>query len=284
MKTTIGLIAAQGRLPMLCAEGIRNAGQRVACVHISRSHDSQLAELSDTYATAGVLRISRWIRLLHRWNATDAVLVGYVRKARMYEPFRMWRQLPDWRAGKLWYRTLRHDKRSTTMLTALADELGHEGITLIDSTQYIRNHMAHEGVMTCTQPTATQRADINFALPIVRQIRTLDVGQAVAVKDREVIAVESIEGTDQMIQRAGALCPSGKWTLVKVATPLQDMRFDVPTVGPKTIENLKAAGGTCLAVEVEKVILIDKPKFLASAERMGIAVVGVRLEEPDGTA
>jgi hypothetical protein len=121
-------------------------------------------------------------------------------------------------------------------------------------------------------------ADVQFGLPIVRTMGQVDIGQAIAVKDREVIAVEAMEGTDAMIQRAGSLCSSGKWTLLKVSKPGQDMRFDVPTVGLNTIKNLRKAGATCLAVEAGKVILLDKAEFLAAADEEGVAVVGVHVE------
>jgi DUF1009 family protein len=201
-----------------------------------------------------------------------------VKKARMYQPFRVFRQLPDWRAAVLWYRKLRHDKRNDAILSSVADELKNRGITLIDSTKFITQEMAAQGVMTRMKPTTTQEADIAFALPIVLRMGELDVGQSIAVKEREVIAVEAIEGTDAMIRRTGDLCRNGRWTLLKVAKPNQDMRFDVPTVGLLTIQNMKAAGATCLAVEAGKVILLDKPQLLEAADKAGIAVVGVRVE------
>ena len=158
------------------------------------------------------------------------------------------------------------------------DEIVNAGITMIDSTSYIAGLMADEGMMTKSKPTMSQLADIDFALPIVRRLGELDIGQAVAVKSRDVIAVEAIEGTDAMIQRAGQLCRRGGWTLVKVSKPQQDMRFDVPTVGMRTIKKLKANGGGCLVVEAEKTILLDKDEFLEAADRAGIAVVGVKIE------
>jgi len=277
MDRPIGLIAGQGGLPLLCARGIRAAGRRVACVGLADQADPTLPQLCDVYATAGIIRIGRWIRLLRRWGVEEAIMVGRVRKARMYEPFRLVRQMPDWRAAKLWFRVLRNDRRNEALLRAVANELAAGGIRLIDSTKYIPEHLAEEGVMTRTQPTAKQWADIQFALPIVRAMNELDVGQAIAVTEGEVLAVEAIEGTDKMIARAGELCRVGNWTLVKTAKAKQDMRFDVPTVGLRTIENLKQAGGRCLALEVGRVIMLDKPEFLAAADRAGIAVVGVKL-------
>lgn len=205
-------------------------------------------------------------------------MVGRVKKVRMYDPMFLFRQLPDWRAMKIWFGRLRHDKRNDAILTAVADALAQEGITLMDSTSYIDDQMAGDGVMTRRQPTNEQQADIAFALPIVSRMGDLDVGQSIAVKDREIIAVEAIEGTDRMIERAGELCPRGGWTLVKIAKPEQDMRFDVPTVGLRTIEKLRAAGGTCLAVQSGKVIMTDKPQVLEAADAEGVAVVGVEVE------
>ncbi|MEE9212618.1 MAG: UDP-2,3-diacylglucosamine diphosphatase LpxI [Phycisphaeraceae bacterium] len=272
---TIGLIAGQGRLPILTAQGIRAAGREVACVGLTDQYDADLPEMCDRFAKARIARIGRWISLLRRWGAGEAVMIGRVRKARMYEPFRVLRHVPDWRAARLWYRVLRHDKRNAAMLGAVADELARNGITLIDSTKYIPEHLADEGVMTSRRPGASQMADIEFGWPLAKQLNELDIGQSIAVKDREVVAVEAIEGTDRMIARGGELCRMGGWTLIKTAKSDQDMRLDVPTVGPATIDNLKRAGASCLAIEAHRVIMLDKPQLLAAADRAGIAVVGV---------
>lgn len=260
---------------MLEAAGIRAAGRRVVCVGLGDSHDEDLPGLCDRFATVGVLRMGGWARRLRRWGATEAVMVGAVRKTRLYDPMAIVRMLPDWRTARLWYRVLRHDRRSQTLLTAVADDLMKQGIELIDTTRYIPEHMAEAGVLTRKQPGADQVADITFGWPILMRMNDLDIGQAIAVKGRDVIAVEAIEGTDRMIQRAGGLCKSGGWLLLKGPKPDKDRRFDVPTVGVKTIETLKAAGGTCLAVAAGTVILADKPKVIEAADAAGIAVIGV---------
>ena len=268
------MIAGQGQLPVLVAMGLRAQGRRVACVGLSGQYAAELPMLCDCFASAGIIRLGRWIRLLRGWGVREAVMIGRVRKARMFEPMRLFRQLPDWRAARLWYRVLRHDKRNASLLGAVAGELADQGITLLDSTQYIRDQLAQEGVMTRHEPTASQQADIAFGWPIVKRMAELDVGQAIAVKEGEVIAVEAIEGTDAMISRAGQLCPVGGWTLIKTASERQDMRFDVPTVGPHTIDNLYQHGGRCLVVQAGKVILANKPQLLARADRVGLSVVG----------
>lgn len=271
----IGLIAGGGRLPVLEAAGIRAAGRRVVCVGLGNEHDADLAGLCDRFTCAGVLRLGRWARLLKRWGAQEAVMVGVVSKSRMYDPMTAIRSLPDLRTARLWYRVLRHDRRSQTLLTAVADDLMSQGVELIDTTRYIPEHMAEVGVLTRKQPSAGQMADITFGWPILMRMNDLDIGQAIAVKDRDVIAVEAIEGTDKMITRSGALCKSGGWLLIKGPKPDKDRRFDVPTVGVQTIESLKAAGGTCLAVAAGSVILADKPKVIEAADRAGIAVIGM---------
>lgn len=278
MSPPIGLIAGQGHLPIHTVRGIRAAGRPVVCVGLRDQFDDSLPGLCDRFATAGMLQLGRWISLLHKFGVTEAVMVGRVRKSTMYDPGRWLRQLPDWRAVWLWYRVLRHDHRNDAVLTAVADELQRAGITLIDSTQYIPDQLADAGVMTRRQPASSQQADIAFALPIIRQLGQLDIGQSIAVKEREIIAVEAIEGTDAMIIRAGELCRSGKWTLIKIAKPQQDMRFDVPTVGMDTIERMHTTGGTCLAIEAGKVIMLDKPTLIARADELGITIVGIQPE------
>lgn len=273
----IGLIAGRGHLPLLTAQGVHTAGRRVACVALADNHEPLLAETCDLYNRAGIIRLGRWIRLLRRWGVQEAVMIGSVRKAAVYEPFRLVRQMPDLRAARLWYRVLRHDRRDQSILGAVADELAREGITLVDSTKYIPDHLAGVGTMGRHALTNAQQADIAFALPILMQLTLLDVGQAMAVKEHDVIAVEAIEGTDAMIERAGQWCRSGNWTLLKIAGRNKDMRFDVPTVGVATIEKLRAAGGRCLALGAGQVIMADRPRVIEAADRLGVALVGVEI-------
>ena len=275
MQPPIGIIAGQGRLPVITAEGIHAAGREVACVGLADQYVSALPGACDTFKEAGMIRLGRWIRLLRRWGVTEAVMVGRVSKASMYQPWRVVRQMPDWRAARLWYRVLRHDRRPSAVLGAVTDELARNGITLIDSTHYIPEHLATQGVMTRRSPSAGVMADVEFGWPLLMRIVDLDIGQAIAVKERDVIAVEAMEGTDAMIERAGRLCRSGGWTLLKGVRADKDRRFDVPSIGVETIERLKMAGGAAVAVAAGGVILIDKPDVLAAADEAGMAVLGV---------
>jgi len=277
-KTTIdvlGLIAGQGRLPFLIAQGARQAGLRVICVGLADNADTRLAQEVDTFYTVSVARPGSWIRKLRRHGVMHTIMVGRVAKARLHTPWRIVRYLPDWRGLRIYYSRLRGKGVQTDLfLGALADELASGGIILEDSTMYCQEHLASPGVMTQRQPTGQAQDDIDYGWAVVKKLGELDIGQAVIVKEKEVIAVEGIEGTAEMIKRAGRHCRAGGWILIKTAKPHQDMRFDVPCVGPDTIKDLKENGGRCLVIEAGKTIIIDKPDTLALANKLGIAVIG----------
>lgn len=279
MSAPVGIIAGQGTLPFLVARGMRAQGREVFCVGLRGQYEPALRAECGAFREAGVLQLGRWIRLFRRAGVTEVTMVGRVSKKRMHDPWlvvRALRDLPDWRTANLWFRKLRHDRRSATLLRTVADDLAMEGVVLIDSTRYIPDHLATEGPMGRVQPDARALADIAFGWPLLAKVGGLDIGQAISVRERDVIAVEAVEGTDAMIRRSGELCRARGWTLLKTARPGHDMRADVPTIGVQTIENLRAAGAGCVAVGVGRVILVDRPAVLAAADRAGIAVVGVK--------
>ena len=279
MAETLGIIAGKGRLPVVIAEGMRAAGHRVCGVGLKDFHDPEFREACDDFKEAGVLQIGRWIRLCRRHGARQAVLAGTVEKVRMHDPWRVLRNIPDWRTIDIWYRRLRHDKRSSILLRTVADELTRSGVELIDSTKYIPDHLALEGVMTRNEPA--HPGDIVFGWGILEQSVEWEIGQAITVRELDVIGVEAIEGTDRLIERSGGLCPRGGWTLLKTASREHDMRADVPTIGLNTIEMLARHGANCLAVGAGRTILLDRPKVIEAAERAGIAIVGVGASGPD---
>lgn len=270
----VALIAGAGRLPFLAAHGILGAGKRLVLVALRGFASPRLAGLADEVHWVGLTRLGSWVRAMRRADISQAVMVGSVRKADMYSRFRVLRYIPDFRTARVWYHTVRHDKRDNAVLLAVADELGGEGIELVSSMTYCEEHLAGEGVLTTRQPNAQQSADIDFGWPVARESARLDIGQSLAVRERDIIAVEAIEGTDAMIARSGQLCPTGGWSLIKVARPNQDMRFDVPTIGPETLRNLAAAGCACLCVEAGRTVILDKPDTLKLADRLKIAIVG----------
>jgi len=277
-RKALGLIAGEGRLPFLVAAGARQAGLRVICLGLTDNAEETLANEVDVFYKVPLARPGAWLRKLKKHGVTDAIMVGRVDKGRIFTPRRILRYLPDWRAMRIWYWRLRgKDKLNDTLLGALADEMASGGIILENSTMYCREHLATQGLMTKTRPSSSAEADIEFGWRIAKRLGELDIGQAIAVKERQVIALEAIEGTASMIERCGNLCKTGGWTLIKTAKASQDMRFDVPCVGPDTIEGLSENGGRCLVVETGKTIIIDKAETLRKADELGIAVLGYSL-------
>lgn len=274
---SLGLIAGSGRLPHILVENARRKGERVVCVGIRDEADPGLKDQVDRFHWCGVAKVGRLIRILKREGVDRAVMAGKVRKTRMYTPFRVLRMRPDLRTFKIWYRTVR-DKSDDTLLGALARELESEGIRVMDTTPWMGKHLAEKGVLTERRPSAAEEKDIRFGLKIALGLGRLDVGQSVAVKEEAVVAVEAMEGTDGMIARAGDLCRGG-FVTVKMAKPNQDLRFDIPTIGPDTIRTLREAGGKVLVVEARKTLIVDPEETIAEANRRGIAVVVVEAGE-----
>jgi DUF1009 family protein len=275
----LGLIAGAGRFPALVLEGAKRAGCYVAVIGLRGLADPDLAKQADDFRWSGLVRLGGWIRTLRRLDANHVILAGSVRKQDMYSRWRLVKLIPDLTSLRLWFFRL-EDKRNDAVLSAVADEFARHGIIMDDCIRYTPEQMAPAGVLTHKQPTPAQSADIAFGWSIAKQMGELDIGQSIAVKETEVIAVEAIEGTDRMIERAGALCPRGGWTLIKVAKPNQDMRFDVPTVGPDTITNLDQHGATMLVIEAGRTFIVDRDEMLRLADQRGIVVVGHRAETP----
>lgn len=279
-SNVLGLIAGEGRLPFLVASGAKEAGLRVVCVGLAGSVERSLVDEVEVFYEVAIARPGGWIRRFRRHGVSRTVMVGRVAKGRIFTPWRIMRYLPDWRAFRIWYwRLRRKPKQNDMVLSALADELATAGIVLENSTMYCKEHLATAGLMTKNQPSASVKDDIEFGWPIVKKLGELDIGQAIAVKEREVIAVEAIEGTARMIERAGQYCKSGGWTLIKASKPNQDERFDVPCVGPDTIRSLAANRAKCLVLEANRTIIIDKPETIKLADELGIAVLGIRVSE-----
>jgi len=266
---------------VLVARGMRRAGLSVACVAFRGHADPELRDVCDRWADVSLYRPGGWIRCLRRWHATEAVMVGRVAKTRMHDPLRLIRNVPDWRAVRLWYRRLRHDRRDAAVLVAVAEELARSGITLIDSTTHIPEHMAKAGTLGTRAPSAPQRQDVAFGWPLLQDVANLGVGQAIAVRDGDIIAVEAVEGTDRMIDRAGSLCRAKGWCLLKTASDTHDRRADVPTIGVQTIERLSQAGCGCIAVGAGRVILLERPKIIEACDRAGIALIGIESEDAE---
>jgi DUF1009 family protein len=274
-REVLGLIAGEGRLPFLVAAGAKKAGLKVICVGLAETPEDGLVDEVDVFYRVALARPGAWIRKLRKHSITRTIMVGRVSKGRLFTPWRILRYLPDWRAFRIYYWRLRHKNKLTdSLLCALADELASGGIILENSIMYCKEHLATAGAMTAEPLRPSIKGDIEFGWEIVKKLGELDIGQAIAVKEKEVIAIEAIEGTAEMIKRAGRFCKSGGWTLIKASKPQQDMRFDVPCVGPDTIRSLAENGSKCLVVETGKTIIIDKPETIKLANQLGITIFG----------
>ena len=262
-------------MPFLVADGARRAGMKVVCVSLGGTADADLAAHVDVFSEVPLARVGAWIRRLKKYGVKRAIMVGKVPKDRLYTRWRIIRNLPDWRVLRIYYWRLRKDdKRDDKLLGALADELASGGIILEDSTMYCKEYLADKGVMTKIQPGPSVKEDIEFGWKIVKKLGELDIGQAVSIKEKAIMAIEAIEGTANMIKRTGQHCKKGGWTLLKAEKLKQDSRFDVPCVGPDTIRGLAENGGKCLVVEAGKTLIIDKPETIELANKLGIAIVG----------
>ena len=273
----IGLLAGGGRFPVLFAEAARRHGLSVACVGIrGEVPEDDLRPLCAALVTLPISRPTRIIGAFKRLGVRELVMAGKVHKTAMYAPHLFWHAITDPRAVRIWYYgRLRKNKKDDSILLTVIDEFAKDGLTFRSALDYCPELLVNHGALTRRRPTREELDDIRFGWELAKEMGRLDVGQSVAVKQCAAIAVEAIEGTDRCIERAGALCRAGGWTLVKVAKPQQDMRFDVPTIGTSTIENLHRAGARVLAIEAGKTIVIDEPEVVALADRYGIALVAV---------
>jgi DUF1009 family protein len=271
----VGLLAGFGRFPVLFAEKARSLGLPVVCVGIRGMAPPELAGLVERFYWAGIARLGRMIRCFKRAGVEQIVMAGKVNKTLLYTPWRILRLWPDWRTLRFWYHRARRDNRDDTLLLAVIDEFAADGLRFASALDLCPELLVPRGTLTRRQPTAAEQADIAFGWELAKEMGRLDVGQSVAVKERSVLAVEAVEGTDQAIARAGTLCRSGGFVVVKVAKPQQDMRFDVPTVGCSTVETLHRANGRVLAVEGGRTIVLDQDKVIALADRYGISIVAL---------
>jgi DUF1009 family protein len=275
----IGLLAGSGRFPMLFAEAAQRQGREVVCAGVEGMAAPELRDICYRYASLPLARIGSAIRHYQRFGVQHAVMAGKIEKTVLFQSWLLFRLWPDWRTARMWLRFAASNRKDDTILLAVIREFASDGITFDSALDFCPELLVKHGFLTRRKPTAAQWQDIRFGWELAKEMGRLDVGQSVAVHDLAVLAVEAIEGTDRAIRRAGELCPRGGFTVVKVAKPQQDMRFDVPTIGLQTIQTLHAAGGRILAVEAGKTILLDEPEVIALADKLGIALVAVNAEE-----
>ncbi len=281
MSPNLGLIAGNGRFPFLLLEAARAHGLRVVVAAIKEETDTEMDELAAAdpenirvhWMSLGEL--SKLIEMFQREGVTRAVMAGQVKHKQIFSSIR-----PDWRLAKL---LMNLRTRNTDMLLgAVAKVLEDEGIALMSSTAFLEPMLAIAGVLTAREPDEVERGDIEYGLEVARGIAGFDLGQTVVIAAGACVAVEAMEGTDATIARAGALFAgmaeeastlARRLTVVKVAKPRQDMRFDVPVVGLPTVEAMRAAGATCLCIEAGRTLLFDRVAMVAAANTAGISII-----------
>jgi DUF1009 family protein len=263
----LGLIAGNGRFPFLVAAAARQAGRRVVAVAIREEAFPDLEGEVDAFHWVGLGQLGRCIDVLRGEGVHEAVMAGQVKHRRIFSTL-----VPDLKLMGVLARLA--FKNTDSLIGAVADALAREGIRLLPSVGLLSDQLAGAGAMSRRAPAREETSDIEYGRRIARTLAGLDLGQTVVVKDRAAVALEAMEGTDEVIRRAGRIAGPGT-VVVKVAKPRQDLRFDVPVVGAGTIAAMVEAGAGVLAVEAGKTLLIDKPAFLEAAERAGIAVYGM---------
>jgi len=266
VKETIGIIAGNGRLPLMLAANIRAAGHRVIAIgHLGETR-KDLKHYVDSLQWVRIGELGKTLERLKEEGVRSVLLAGGVPKTRFFS-----RARPDARAIKVLSRL--QGKKDDAILRALAEEIENEGMRVESLIPYLKDTMAPRACLTERKPTEREERDIEFGWAIAKKIGALDVGQSVVVKDRIILAVEAIEGTDETIRRGGRL-GRGEVVVVKVCKPKQDFRLDLPVIGPSTVRTLKEARASALAVEAGKTIIVDQEKVIREANRNGLCIVG----------
>jgi UDP-2,3-diacylglucosamine hydrolase len=262
----LGLIAGNGRFPFLVAAAGRRAGRRVVAVAIKEETDPALAGEVDEIHWVSLGQLGRCIDALKGGGVQEAVMAGQVKHTQIFAGI-----VPDLKMMALLARLAL--KNTDSLIGAVADALGREGIALLSSTVLLQDQMATAGAMTRRRPSADELKDVEYGREVARALAGFDIGQTVVVKDRAAVAVEAMEGTDEAIRRAGRIAGAG-CTVVKVAKPRQDVRFDVPVVGPGTVAAMSEAQARVLAVQAGATLLLDRAELLAQSDRADVAVWG----------
>jgi len=251
----------------MVVEGAKQAGARMVVAAIREETDPSIEELADRVEWVGIGQLGRMIRFFKDEGVEKAIMAGQVKHVQIFS-----RAVPDARMLKV---LLRLPRRNTdSLIGAIATELQSEGIELINSTFFLQQHLPQSGTLTRRQPDKHEREDIEYGLEIAREIAGLDLGQTIVVRGKACVAIEAMEGTDEAIRRAGRLV-NKRLTVVKLAKPNQDMRFDVPVVGVPTIETMVEAGATCLCITAGKTLMFDREAMIRLANDRKIAIVAV---------
>lgn len=274
----IGLVAGWGNYPIVVAETLRKQGYETYCLGVAGHADATLGSLCHGFHWIGVAKLGGAIRYFRQNGVTVAVMAGKLHKTVLFHPWMWFRCLPDLRmirAAIPHFLTRSKDCRDDSLLGMLVREFAADGIRFLPATDFVPELLVEPGQLTRRGPSSWQSKDIHFGWRMAKEMGRLDIGQSVAVMNQTVLAVEAIEGTDACIRRAGSLCRTGGFTVVKVAKPKQDMRFDVPTIGPGTVQTIIDSGGRVLAVEARRTIVLDSQSVVELADRHGLVIVAL---------
>ena len=275
----IGLLAGAGRFPVLFAEAARRQNFAVYGAGILGMTSPDLAETCHRFRAIPLARMGKAIRFFKRCGVERIVMAGKVEKTELFQPLRVLRLLPDWRTVHMWLGYCRENKSDDTLLLAVIREFERDGLKFHSALDFCPELLVKHGFLTKRRPSPSQWKDIRFGWKMAKEMGRLDIGQSIVVNDTAVIAVEAIEGTDECIRRAGQLCRRGGFSVVKVAKPQQDMRFDVPTIGVQTLQTMRESGGRVLAVEAGMTIFLDQPEVVQLADKLGISIVALNADE-----
>ncbi len=266
----LGLIAGNGRFPHLVLDAARAMGHDLFIVAIKDEAGPDLEDAAQRHGAplqwVSLGQLGKLITAFRQAGITQAVMAGQVKHVKIFSDF-----MPD--MTLMMVITRLKAKNTDALIAAIADVMKEKGVELLDSTAFLQPLLARPGVMTPRAPSDAEQADFDFGYRMADTIAGLDIGQTIVVKERAVVAVEAMEGTDEVIARAGRLAGAGA-AVVKVAKPNQDMRFDVPVVGLPTIDAMRAAGATALSVDAGRALMLDGQAFLDAAHAAGITVVG----------
>lgn len=265
-----GLIAGNGTFPFLVVEGAKKQGASLVVVAIKEETDKSIEEIAEKVIWVGIGQLGKMIKFFKNEGVEKAIMAGQVKHVQIFSG-----AFPDLRMAKMLWNL--PQRNTDALIGGIADELQKENIELIDSTFFIKDQLANEGVLSKRKPDKIELGNIEYGLTVANEIARLDLGQTIVVRAKACVAVEAMEGTDACVKRAGELC-RGRLTVVKVAKPNQDMRFDVPVVGVPTIRVMIEAGATCLSITPDKTLIFQKEEMLELADKNKISVVAVRAE------
>ena len=267
-RKKIGLIAGSGKFPFLFAKAAKEKGYHVLSIAIRNNTDPRLSKFVDHIEWFKISEFRKIFEFLNKEAIENVIMSGQIQPKTLFDK----ELFQDEELRKLIVDL--EDRRADSIFGAIAQKIIESGINLLDSTVFLDDYLPKKGVLTLEEPSSDIWGDINFGFQIAKEIARLDIGQTVVVKNKAIVAVESMEGTDTAIRRAGSIANKG-CVAIKVSKPNQDMRFDIPVVGLRTIKNLLKIKAKCLAFEAEKTLLIDKEKCIKKANRHNLVIVAV---------